>query len=244
MKTIIARYPIFLLLVLAAFFACSKAANPSPKANAGGACIQQVAVLPGDLPVNAPPIIEADPITQQQIDTIKTLFAKNNLPANQYQFVFYSSWASSADSFQVQATANPFVNGLPVFSSQQVFNFINGIFSASSSYLTTEVAANNDTTGHQTLTYLRNAFLQHVSEASISGGANNSKPFYPSPAAYTDTCLWATLGYIDQSAIPGNPYTTGHLIKVWQVTPANSNYPAVFVRDDNGQGWGAPVFIP
>jgi hypothetical protein len=244
MKTFTSVYTILFLFVLAAFFACSKTTNPSPNANADAGCIQQVQVLPGDLPVNAPPIIEATPITQQQIDTIKTLFATNNLPANQYQFVYYSAWAVSADSFQVQTTANPFVNGLPVFADQQVFNFINGIYSASSSYLTTEVAASNDTAGHQRLTNLRNAFLQHVSEAVIYWPLQNAKPTVPSPAAYADTCLWATLGYIDQSAIPGNPYTPGHLIKVWQVTPANSNYPTVFVRDDNGQGWGAPVYIP
>ena len=106
------------------------------------------------------------------------------------------------------------------------------------------VPPNNDTTGHQTLTYLRSAFLQHVSEAVIYWPLPDSKPTVPSPAAYEDTCLSATLGYIDQSYIPGNTFALGHLIKIWLVTPSNSNYPAVFVRDDNGQGWGQKIYIP
>jgi hypothetical protein len=85
--------------------------------------------------------------------------------------------------------------------------------------------------------------LQPVSEATISGDAANAKPFVPSPAAY-DTCLSATLGYTDQSYVPGNTFALGHLIKIWLVTAVNSNYPAVFVRDDNGQGRGQKVFLP
>jgi hypothetical protein len=241
MKKSITGYSIFFLLILG-FSSCRK-----DKTATNNNCIERVVLLPGDLPINAPPIIEVDPITEGQIDTIKTLFTNNNLPFDQYQFVYYIYdiyVPGPGDTIQTQVTANPFLNGLPVFLDQQVFNFDNGVFSPSSSYLTVEVAASNDTTGHQSLSYLRGAFLQYVSEAIIAGGASNSKPFVPSPAAYRDTCLSATLGYIDQSYIPGNPYSLGHLIKIWQVTPLNSNYPSVFVRDDNGQGWGEPVFIP
>jgi hypothetical protein len=230
---------IFFLLVWTGFASCRK-----NSAGAGNGCIERVVLLPGDLPVNSPPIIDVDPITEGQIDTIKILFTNNNLPFNQYQFVYYIYDPWSGDSIQQQVTANPFVNGLPVFGDQQVFNFINGIFSASTSYLTVEVAASNDTTGHQTLTYLRNAFLQHVSEATILWPLPASKPTVPSPAAFRDTCLSAILGYMDPSNIPGNPYSPGHLIKVWQITAINSNYPVVFVRDDNGQGWGVSIAIP
>lgn len=237
MKRFITGIVILFLFILTGLSSCRKKTT-------GGVCIERVVLLPGDLPINAPPIIEVDPITEGQIDTIKTLFTNNNLPFNQYQFLYYSVELLLVDSIQVQAIANPFVNGLPVFEDQQVFNFINGVFSPSRSYLTVEVAANDDTTGHQSLSYLRGAFLQHVSEATISGGAANSRPFVPSPAAYIDTCLSATLGYIDQSMIPGNPYSLGHLIKIWLVTPLNSNYPSVYVRDDNGQGWGQGIAIP
>jgi len=230
---------IFFLLVGTGFASCRKNNTTDSKA-----CIERLVMMPGDLPINAPPIIEVDPITEGQIDTIKMLFTNNGLPFGQYQYMYYSYNTGRGDSIQQQVTANPFINGLPVFGDQQVFNFINGIFSASTSYLMVEVPPNNDTTGHQTLTYLRSAFLQHVSEATISGGAADSKPFVPSPAAYEDTCLSATLGYIDQSYIPGNTFALGHLIKIWLVTAVNSNYPAVYVRDDNGQGWGQKVFIP
>ena len=231
---------ILFLLISTGYFSCAKNID----ASTGNGCIERVVALPSDLPINAPPVIDVDPITEGQIDTIKTLFTNNNLPFDQYQYVYYSYISWSADSIQQQVTGNPFLNGLPIFSDQQVFNFFNGVFSASTSYLTVEVAASNDSTGHQTLSYLRDAFLQHVSEATISWPLANSKPTVPSAAAYRDTCLSATLGYIDQTSIPGNSYSPGHVIKIWLVTPLNSNYPAVFVRDDNGQGWGEEVFIP
>jgi hypothetical protein len=98
--------------------------------------------------------------------------------------VFYYSVVVSVDTIQTQVTANPFLNGLPIFNDQQLFIFFNGIFSPSRSYLMVEVAANNDTTGNQSLPHLRSAFLQHVSEATISGGSVSRKPLVPSPAAY------------------------------------------------------------
>ncbi len=242
LKKSITGYFIFFLWVLAGFSSCLK-----DKTTASKDCIEREVLVPGDLPVNAPPIIEVDPITEGQIDTIKTLFTNNNLPFDEYQYVSYLYdiyVVPPGDTIQTQVTANPFLNGLPIFYDEQVFIFFNGVFSASSSYLSVEVAASSDTTGHRSLSYLRSAFLQHVSEATINGGAADAKPFVPSAAAYTDTCLSATLGYIDLSFIPGNSYSPGHVIKIWQVTALNSNYPVVFVRDDNGQGWGEPVFIP
>jgi hypothetical protein len=239
MKKSISGYSIFFLLGLTVLPSCRKS-------NAGTAdsCIERAVLLPGDLPVNSPPVIVVDSITAGQIDTIKTLFANNNLPFDQYQFLFYNEVPWHPDSIQQQVTANPFLNGLPIFNDGQVFNFFNGIYSASSSYLTVEAAVNSDTTGHQSLSYLRSAFFQYLSEATITGGAADSKPVAPSPAAYKDTCLWATLGYIDQSYIPGNSFSLGHVIKIWQVTPANSNYPTIYVRDDNGQGWGVAIAFP
>ena len=235
-------YFIFFLAVLAGFSSCLK-----DKTTVSKDCIEKEGLLPGDLPINAPPIFDVDPITEGQIDTIKILFTNNNLPFDEYQYVSYLYdiyVPTPGDTIQTQVTANPFLNGLPIFYDQQVFNFVNGVFSPSTSYLTVEVAASSDTTGHRSLSYLRSAFLQHVSEAKIYGGAADAKPFVPSASAYTDTCLSATLGYIDLSLVPGNSYSPGHVIKVWQVTALNSNYPTVFVRDDNGQGWGEPVFIP
>ena len=133
---------IFFLLVWTGFASCRK-----NNATEGKACIERLVLLPGDLPVDAPPIIVVDPITEGQIDTIKMLFTNNGLPFGQYQYVYYIYQPWSADSIQQQTTANPFINGLPAFGDQQVFNFINGILSASTSYLMVEVPPDNDTTG-------------------------------------------------------------------------------------------------
>ena len=75
---------IFFLLVWTGFASCRK-----NNATESKACIERLVLLPGDLPVDAPPIIAVDPITEGQIDTIKTLFTNNNLLFNQYQFLYY-----------------------------------------------------------------------------------------------------------------------------------------------------------
>ena len=223
---------------------CSKTKTNSNQINAG--CIERMVLKPSSLPINAPPIINLDPITQEQIDTIKILFTNNNLPFNQYQFVGYYSYQYATDTVQTQVNVNPFLNGLPIFNDNEVFVFFNGVYSASNSYLnlTPEVPPNNDTTGHQNFANLRSAFLKHVSEATFTGPQRGAKPVAPLPSAYVDTCLSVTMGYIDQSYIPGNTFSLGHLIKVWLITPSGSNYPSVYLRDDNGQGWGVPVAIP
>lgn len=236
MKKNITGHFIF-LFCLAGLCSCSKTKTNTSNTD----CIERIVLVPGDMPTNSLPVINLDPITSGEIDTIKTLFTNNNLLFGQYQFVSYYSYQYSSDSIQTQVTANPFINGLPVFNDGQIFIFFNGTYSASSSYLTSEVPANNDNTGHQTLSYLRNAFLKYVSEATITGANLNANTTVPSPASYMHTCLSATLGYIDLSFIPGNPFSLGHLIKVWMVTPLNGNYPTVFVRDDNGIGWGVPI---
>ncbi|HLX91225.1 MAG TPA: hypothetical protein VKR32_06055 [Puia sp.] len=231
------RFPFFLLLLSAGVASCSK--NHSDEVNAAeSGCIERIVARPTDLPLNGPPIINVDPITPAQIDTIETLFAKNNMSYSNLEFIFYNN------SIGVQATATPFLNGLPIFNDGQVYDFVNGIYSSSDSYLTTEVSTDNNTTSNQSLANLRTAFFDHLSEATITGPQLNAKPSVPLASSYLDTCLSATLGYLDLSYIPGNPFSLGHVVKVWEVSPVNGYYPTVYVRDDNGHAWGVPIYIP
>ena len=186
---------VFLFLIaMAGLQSCSKTTTNSNQANTG--CIERIFLHPSTFPINAPPILLVDPITQAQIDTIHTLFTNNNLPFNQYQFVGYVSYQYSNDTIQTQVDANPFLNGLPIYGGGEVFIFFNGSYSASSSYLnlSPEIPTNNDTTGNQSLPNLRSAFLKYVPEATITGPMINAKPIAPLPSAYLDTCLSATLG--------------------------------------------------
>jgi len=181
-------------------------------------------------------------LTSGQIDSIKTLFGKNNMSTNQLQFIEYipDIYTDTGMTPQAQVTANLFLNGLPVFNYNEVFVFNGGVFDTA--YLYTGTPLTNDTTGHQTLAYLRSSFLKHVSESVTYSPI--SKPFVPSPNSYTGSCMVATMGYVDAVYAPGNTIPWGTLIKVWAVTPLNSGYPCVYVRDDNGVGWGVPLIIP
>jgi hypothetical protein len=189
------------------------------------------------------PTTEQTPLRTTQVDSIRTLFAQNNLQPGQLQFIEFipDVYSDSTITPQAQVWANLFLNGLPVFQYNEVFVFNGGIFDTA--YLYTGTPANNDTTGHRTLSSLRSSFMQHVAEA-ITYWPLNIKPTIPSAKTYTDSCLVAKLGYLDVTYIPGNTAQAGTLIKVWQVTPLSTIFPCVYVRDDNGMAWGEVVFIP
>jgi hypothetical protein len=176
-------------------------------------------------------------LTGNQLDSIKTLFGKNNLSIDQLQFIQFTP---NIYSDQEQVWANLFLNGLPVFNYNEVFIFNHAIFDTA--YLYTGTASSNDPTGHQTLAYLRTAFFKHVSESVIY--APVGKPFVPSSSTYLDSCLAVTLGYVDAVYFPGNTIPWGTLKKVWSIKPLHSSYPNVFVEDDSGLAWGVPVYIP
>ncbi len=189
------------------------------------------------------------------LDSIKTLFAANNLSTSNLQFQSFGTdtviniLPGNYSGYQEQISATQFFNGLPVFSGDAYFIFDAGIFQTSESYFYNGVLPDADTTSHQSYINLRNAFLAHVSESSTIGGPVNSKPFIPSASTYINACLDVTLGYIDASRITGSNVAYGkQLIKVWSVTPSINSainyYPLVYVEDNNGLAWGNAFVIP
>jgi hypothetical protein len=225
-------YIFFLLPALLVYaLSCSKQEG----APAGNGCISRVE-----------PLYTQTTLTNSQIDSIKTLFANNNLSANQLQFTVYlpDTHTGLCSIPQEQVTAIVFINGLPVFGSEETYIFNNGLFQ---DVFPAAIGTpqTNDSSGRLSLTYLQGAFLDHVSESFFAGGPANSKPFIPSPNKFKDSCLLATLGYLDAASIPGNSTPVGTtLVKVWKLTPLNGSYPLVYVEDDNGSGWGVPLLVP
>ncbi len=183
-------------------------------------------------------------LSSSQIDSINILFSNNNMSTAQLQFLYFTPnvYSDTTKPTQSQVIANLFINGLPMFGNNEAFIFNNGIFDTA--YLYNGIPQTNDTTGHQSFSYLRTAFMNHVSE-SITYMPLQIPPFIPSPKNYIDSCLTATLGYVDASSIPGNQNDIwgSTLIKVWSVS-CNNHYPSILVKDDNGLAWGVPVYIP
>lgn len=206
---------------------CSKQTG----ATSGNGCIERVT-----------PQSNETTLTNGQIDSITILFRKKNISANHLQFIEYTPdiYSDPLKVPQAQVWANLFLNGLPVFRYNEVFVFNNGIFDTA--YLYTGTPLSHDTSGQQSLTYLRTSFLKHVSESITYSPLG--KPFVPASNTYLDSCLVATLGYVDAVNIPGNSSPWGTLIKVWSITPLNSGNPCVYVKDDNGLAWGVPLYIP
>ena len=219
---------------------CSKG-NPS---GSDSVCINRISAKVG-----------IDTLSAIELDSIYALFSVNHLSVANLQF---QSWITDTtvnilpnqySGYQEEVVATQFINGLPVFSNNEVFVFDAGKLAPGGivgGY--TGPVPSGDTSGHQSATDLRNAFLAHVSESFISGGPANSKPFVPQASTYENVCLDITLGYIDAGSLPGNTTTLNHaLIKVWYITPSSnamiSYYPRVYVEDDNGKAWGWPLYL-
>ena len=135
------------------------------------------------------------------------------------------------------------IHGLPLFENDQVYDFSSAGLDHQWTY--TGAPLNNDTSGHQSLPALRAAFLAHVSEAIIVGGPVNAPPpVAPNPAQFADSCLVATLGYLDVTVMPTNTKPFGLAEKVWVIRPAHSSYPTVFVVDETGFAWGQGLTVP
>jgi hypothetical protein len=204
-------------------------------------CTRHSTIVPNGCISRVVPNYTINTLSAGANDSIQALFAANNLSTNDLQFVIFSPqmvFGTPPNSSPAQVSAVPFINGLPVFTDD-FFTFDNGILKTT--FLYQGKPQNNDSTGHQSLSLLQIDFLVHVSQVTIGGGALNSVPTRLSPATYRDSCLLATLGYLDASQVPGNSAPWGEtLIKVWKVTPLNGNFPTVYVEDDNGLAWGEP----
>jgi hypothetical protein len=138
-----------------------------------------------------------------------------------------------------------FVNGLPIFYNYDYYSFNAGVFDTSYIGYTGLLPA-SDTTGHQSLPDLRNAFLAHVAESYQGGGLPNTKPHFFSATDFYEVCLTATLGYYDAAGVPGgNLLNFGQaLTKVWLVSSEKGGLPVVLVRDDDGAARGLVFDVP
>ena len=185
-------------------------------------------------------------VTAGQLDTLNRYFAKNNLSTANLQFVTIVSFNGRQGVYTgtfYQASANLFLNGLLMAPGEAIFTF------DSTGTLLDSVGGwhgqvpNSDTTGHQDLATLRQLFLNNYKKCTMAGGLANSKPWHPT-APYGDTCLIASLEYVDAAVQFGDfPYGQ-QLVKAWIVSSAANGYPAVTVIDSTGEVIPASVFLP
>jgi len=118
-----------------------------------------------------------------------------------------------------------YFNGLPVFSSDIAFFFVDGVYQNTSGtrYSTT---FNLNSSSTLTLPQLRKLF--------VTAAANSNELPYQAepPINLRDSCVVAEFGYYDLNtgAVVDNPV----FVKAWSVTPKHSNYPQGVFRDDNG----------
>jgi len=220
---------VWLTIMLIMAVSCSKH-HPS---NPGNGCITRKV-----------PLVTDTLVSQVTLDSINALFRANNLSAVGLQFneMEIDTITNAADTEILKIVWGiQFFHSLPTFQDYEEFQFKGGIYqpfqpaiNVNNGY--TGPAPDPDTVAHETLPALQEAFLRALSSPVLFG-----TPYYPaghSSINYADTCLQATLGYMDAADIPGSrtPLEKG-LVKVWKVTPLSRAYPVVYVEDDNGVSW-------
>ncbi|TDX01743.1 hypothetical protein [Dinghuibacter silviterrae] len=155
------------------------------------------------------------------LDSIAALCQANGVSmVNQQFFMFYQ------DSPLLVAIAHIYLNGLPVAVAQTNLYFKAGVLQRPASYTDTNlVAADNDTSGHQSLAQLRADFL----------AAPLVKNGYTNPDVhYADSNLTANLAYVPSVFFLGPPSSGYPLTKAW-VIHGFYQYPYIWVRDADGQ---------
>jgi hypothetical protein len=216
--------PLFFAALIAQVLSCSK-----PKVGSGipdNKCIDRVVARPGQTSLSA-----------GQLDSIHILFSQNNIKDSQLQFFAFRPDINTDSTLapQAQVSAILFINGLPVFNKAEVYMFNAGIFDTA--YLYTGAPLTNDSSGHLSLPSLRSIFLKFVAQTIKTYSSAALPPIFSSADNFNDTCLSATLGYMDAFYVPGGNQPTGTLIKVWKITPSDNGFPVLYVEDDDGSAW-------
>ena len=188
-------------------------------------------------------------VTAGQLDTLNGFFHKNNLSTNnlQFQYVNFINAPFSTNTYKgayYQAAVGLILNGLRVPSATMYFNFDStGNFLDSVGGYFGQLPS-NDTTSQETLTSLRQIFLNNYKQCVAGGGCFNCQLVHPT-APYQDTCLAAELVYVDASIQNNNTSFGKQLIKGWLVSAADSHgFPEVTVIDNTAQAIPAAIFYP
>ncbi len=210
----------------------SESGSNSPAAD----CISEGSVTEGSL---------APPLTQAQLDVIDALFQQNNLSTANQQFFYVDSNYFTPSGYtynvdQVMILSYRWYNNLPVFRWNDNYTFYNGVLQPSIIY--TGPAPGPNSSFRQTLSSVRKIWLNNYMKVATYGPLSN-KPTYPN-AAWRDSCLTATPGYLDAAIFDSTIAWQTQLVKAWQVAPTGEPYPLVFVEDSTAAAWPSDVFIP
>jgi hypothetical protein len=154
--------------------------------------------------------------------TVLALMQKNNITTSSQIFSIYTSYEATnpgaTDILYQFVTATQVKNGLPLFYENLIYTFANGTIYATNG--TPYTNFDLDATSTKQLSELKQLF---INEAVTKQGLN---------AAFKDSCLVVQFGYIDANL--NTNITTPNFVKAWEIKPAHSLYPQVYVRDDNG----------
>jgi len=213
MKKII--YPLFFVIGLSACKKDSQNQTNNFPTTGNGNIIQDQSVV-----TNSGFAAKFEPFNAQDSTIVFGLMSNNKLSRSGYVFYFYESYTPAAQQSDfVQTTlAKQVRNGLPVFSSDMEFAFVNGIFNGPPPPWSQTVGTINlDTKSTQSLQNLRNIFIK----------ADNAAEAYS--IGMPDSTLVAQFGYYNVSQD-----NTPNYIKAWFVHPHHWPWPNGFFRDDSG----------
>ena len=224
-------YRLFACLLLLTFFCGSCRKHGDSGTGTDNGCITRVSPQPSGFQ-----------------DSALFLFQANHLSTSASRFELFQSGYVGSPSYsgwEQTITVTPYFNGLPCSFEEYLF-FYNGVYEPGISVnLYTGALPGPDISTHQDLAFLRAAFLAHEAESYTIGGFAGSTPDIHPASFYADSCLNATLTYMDAGLIPGSSVAPGStLTKVWTVYTHNGSLPVVYVEDATGLAWGEIVRVP
>jgi hypothetical protein len=223
----------FLPICLTFMLSCKKGQSGSNSTSPG--CISEGTMTADSL---------APPLTKAQLSVIDNLFAQNNLSTAYQQFFwvdsnYFTPPGYNTDVDQVEILSYRWYNNLPVFRWNDNYTFYNGVLQPSIIY--TGPAPEPGPFG-QSLLSLHTIWLNNFMKVATYGPLSN-KPTYPN-AAWRDSCLTATPGYIDAAFFDSTVAWQTQLVMAWQVAPTGEPYPMIYVEDNTAAAWPVDVFIP
>ncbi|HEY4110067.1 hypothetical protein [Puia sp.] len=202
-------------------------------------------------------------VNANQLDTIRSLFAANNLSTAGMHFTTYNNqtyMASGITTHYQSVFASPFINGLPLLVPPFYYwTFKDGILNPSSTHNSQYDYPGPDSTGHQTPEALRSIFIKTF-QAAVTSRDNvvAVTRMNLNGIQLHDSCLEAVLGYIDAIYAPASTVKESgkKLVKVWQVTVGSPGQPVrgiptvVYIVDSSGAArsqfptqWGVAIPI-
>lgn len=167
----------------------------------------------------------AHSIDPADVAVLNDLFRKSGIDYSHFRYIHYRHDTMQRQYAPFERYDNKYawvgqhVNGLPVFTGDIIFDFVNDKLNYQSGIYTKGTSLNNDP--KLNAPEIRKLFLKYL--AQFNGVYDSFK----------DSCFKCEFGYYNLNAGIGN--ADEQLVKAWRITPKNNDLPMAVFKDADGR---------